>query len=337
MKIEELKQIIQTQKPAPRIFVLWGEEAFLKAHYKKQLVNLLSPGAMEELNIFHFEGKAYSLSQVDEAIESLPVMADRKLLLFTDSFIFKPDGRTGAKAEYRDYWAERLKDIPDYVSVLFDETEVDKRSALLKFADREGACVEFAFMGEEEMVRWTQRLFSNLGKKLDLANARYLNEITPAGMMAVRREAEKLVAYSGEREEITRADIDLLVTPTVEGRVFDMVAAMLHKQADTALKLLDDLFALKTDPNQILAAIIYNADKLLQTKLLVGGGADKGQIVSKLKISPFQASKFMRDSAKYSQEQLKSLIERLAETDSYIKSNSMDNSVLVSLLVSEFS
>jgi len=153
----------------------------------------------------------------------------------------------------------------------------------------------------------------------------------------VRREAEKLVAYSGEREEITRADIDLLVTPTVEGRVFDMVAAMLHKQADTALKLLDDLFALKTDPNQILAAIIYNADKLLQTKLLVGGGADKGQIVSKLKISPFQASKFMRDSAKYSQEQLKSLIERLAETDSYIKSNSMDNSVLVSLLVSEFS
>ncbi|MBR6729161.1 MAG: hypothetical protein IKL80_03275, partial [Clostridia bacterium] len=169
------------------------------------------------------------------------------------------------------------------------------------------------------------------------ADARYINEITQSGMMAVRREAEKLAAYSGERTEITRADIDLLVMPAIEGKVFDMVAAMLRKDAETAMKLLEDLFALKTDANQILAAVIYNADKLLQTKVLLETGADKGQIMSKLKISPFAASKFMKDSAKYSIEQLKILVNRLAETDGYIKSNSMDNSVLISLLVLEFS
>ena len=337
MKIDELKQIMKGQKPAPRLFVLWGEEAFLKNHYKKQLTELVSPDMMEDLNVFRFEGKNYSLSQVDEAIEALPVMADKKLLLFTDSGIFKPDARTGAKTEYREYWATRFKDIPDYVSLIFDESEVDKRSALLKFADKEGACVEFAFMSEEEMVRWTQRLFANLGKTISPADARYINEITQSGMMAVRREAEKLAAYSGERTEITRADIDLLVMPAIEGKVFDMVAAMLRKDAETAMKLLEDLFALKTDANQILAAVIYNADKLLQTKVLLERGADKGQIMSKLKISPFAASKFMKDSAKYSIEQLKILVNRLAETDGYIKSNSMDNSVLVSLLVLEFS
>ncbi len=337
MKIEELKQIIKGQKPAPRIFVLWGEETFLKAHYKKQLVELLSPDTMEDLNIFSFEGKNYSLTQVDEAMEALPVFADKKLLLFTDSLIFKPDARTGAKAEYREYWAERFRDIPDYVSVIFDESDIDKRSALLKQADKEGACVEFGFMSEEEMVRWTQRLFANFGKKLDAVNARYLNEITQAGMMAVRREAEKLVAYSGDREEIAKADIELLVMPAIEGKVFDMVAAMLRKDADASLKLLEDLFSLKTDANEILPAIIYNADKLLQTKLLTACGADKSQIMSKLKISPFQAGKFMRDSAKYSLEQLEHLVNRLAETDGYLKSNSMDKSILISLLVSEFS
>jgi len=337
MKIEELKQILKGQKPAKRIFVLWGEEVFLKNHYKKQLVDFLSPDMMEDLNIFYFNGKNYSLKQVDEALEALPVMADKKLLIFTDSFIFKPDGKSGAKAEYREYWAKRFSDIPDYVSVIFDESSVDKRSALLKQADKEGACVEFAFMGEEEMVRWTQRLFATMGKKISMQDARYINEVTQAGMMAVRREAEKLAAYSGDREEIKREDIELLVMPTIEGKVFDMVAAMLDKNTDLALKLLDDLFKTNTDAHGILPPLIYNADKLLQTKLLLAAGADKNDIVAKLKISPFQASKFMRDCAKYSQEQLKHLVYRLAETDSYLKANSMDNNILVSLLVSEFS
>lgn len=335
MKIDELKQILKGQKPAPNVFLLWGEEAFLRAHYKKQLTELLMPDMMEDLNVFRFDGKNYRIEEVDEAIEALPVMADKKLLIFTDSLIFKPDGRSGAKAEYRDYWAKRLQDIPDYVFILFDENEIDKRSALLKQVDKTGACIEFAYMTEEEMVRWTQRLFTVLGKEIGPQDARYLNEITQEGMMAVRREVEKLSAYVGDRPKVERRDIDLLVTPPVEGRVFDMVAAMLRKDAEGALKMLDDLFVLKTDPQPILAAIIYNAEKLLSTKLLMSDGADKNQIMSKLKISPFAASKFMKDSAKYSLPQLKMLVERLAETDGYIKSNSMEKTILLNLLVAE--
>ena len=204
MKLEELKQIIKGQMPPPRVFLLWGEEAFLKAHYKKQLTELLSPDVMTDLNVYVFEGKSYSTRQVDEAIEALPVMADKKLLVFNDSLIFRPDGRTGAKAEYRDYWAERLKDIPDYVSILFDESEIDKRSALLKQVDKMGACVEFAYMTEEEMVRWTVRLFANLGKQIDQRDARYFRFIQErlghkCGILrgAINRFARKICKCGG--------------------------------------------------------------------------------------------------------------------------------------------
>ena len=335
MKIDELKQIIKGQAPAPNVFLLWGEEAFLKAHYKKQLVALFSPDVMEELKVFVFEGKNYSISEVDEAIEALPVMAEKKLLLFNGSLIFKPDARTGAKAEYREYWEKRLSDIPEYVSIIFDETEIDKRSALMKRVDKEGACVEFAYMTEEEMVRWTVRLFSTMEKTISIPDARYLNEITAEGMMAVRREAEKLVAYAGDRTEITRSDIDALVVPAIEEKVFEMVEAMLEKNADKAHKLLSDLFSLKTDAHQILPAIIYNVDKLLQTKILTEQNADKKEIMSKLQISPFAATKFMRYSAKYGKDILVQVACRVAETDEQLKANSMNNDILISLLVSE--
>ncbi len=335
MKIEELKQVIKGQVPAPSVFLLWGEEAHLKSHYKKQLMELLSPDMMEELNVCLFEGKNYSITEVDEAIEGLPLMAEKKLLVFTDSLIFKPDGRSGSKAEYREYWAKRLQDIPPYVSIIFDESEIDKRSALLKQVDKIGGVIEFAYMSEEEMVRWTQRLFAHMGKEISPGDARYLNEITADGMMAVRREAEKLVAYTGERGQVTRADIDEMVMPTMEDKVFDMVSAMLARTPDVALKLLEDLFILKIDANQIMGAIIYNVDKLLQVKVLLEEKNDKSQIMSKLKIAPFQVTKFMRDCAKYSMDDLSRLSHRVAETDGYIKSYSMENNLLVSLLVSE--
>ncbi len=114
-------------------------------------------------------------------------------------------------------------------------------------------------------------------------------------------------------------------------------AAMLAHNTDSALLMLSDLFALKTEPIQILSAIIYNADKLMETKILAQDGADKSQIMSKLKISPFAATKFLKDSAKYSIESLRHLCRRLAETDGQIKSNSMDNNVLLSMLVAELS
>ena len=134
---------------------------------------------------------------------------------------------------------------------------------------------------------------------------------------------------------MTRVHIDALVAPTIEGRVFDMIAAMLKKDAESALCMLNDLFVLKTDPTQILAAIVYNAEKLLSVKLLAGSGADKSQIMSKLKISPFAASKFMKDSAKYSEKQLEGLVKRLAEVDASIKSHSMEKTILMDLLVAE--
>lgn len=337
MKIEELKKIVKGEQNAPHVFVLWGEEVFLKSHYFKQLQTLLEPDGMAELNVFRFDGKEYDVHRVDEAIEALPVMAGQKLLLFHDSFIFKPDGRTGAKAGYREYWAERLRDIPNYVYIIFNESEIDKRSALLKQADKTGACVEFSYLSESEMVRWTQKLFATMGKEIAAGDAAYLNEVTQGGMMGVRREAEKLAAFCDDIPTVTRADIDRLVTPPLEGKVFDMVAAMLQHNTEQALHLLYDMFDLKMDANQILPPIIYNADKLLQTKLLMQGGADKAAIVTELKISPFAATKFMRDSAKYSVQALRQLIHRLSETDGFIKSNSMDNESLVTWLVCEFS
>ncbi len=334
MSIENLKQIVKTATSSCNVFLLYGEEVFLKEHYCKKLTELFMPDAVAELNYFRFEGKAYDIAAVDEAIESLPVFAGQKLLVFFDSLIFKPDSRTGATAEYRNYWETRLKDIPDHVYILFVESEIDKRSALYKFLAKEYDVTEFTYLSENDMINWTVGLFKNLGKSISFPDAKYLIEITDNGMLSVKREAEKLVAYvSGEA--VTKKEIDFLVTPSVENKVFDMIDALTAKNISLALFKLNDLFLLKEDSNRILGAIIYHVDKLINTKLLLQEGADKSTIMSKLKCAPFQASKYMRDCGKYDIKELVALLKRCAQADSHLKSNSMDNNILLELLLVE--
>lgn len=335
MALEDLKKMLKSGKPSCNVFLLYGEETFLKEHYVKKLAGLLKPEIMEELNLFHFSGKAYDISAVDEAIESLPVFAERKLIVFADSLIFKPDGRTGAAAEYREYWEKRLKDIPENVYIIFSENEIDKRSALYKYVNKNHMAVEFSFLSENEMINWTVGLFQTLGKTISPFDAKYLVEITDGGMHAVKREAEKLAAYVQEGVQVGRREISELVTPSVENRVFDMIDAMIGKNIDLALTKLNDLFLLKEDANRILGAVIYHVDKLVNTKLLMEQGCERGEIISKLKIAPFQAGKYMRDCGKYQMRELTALLRRCAETDAFLKSNSMDNNTLLQLLLIE--
>jgi len=152
-----------------------------------------------------------------------------------------------------------------------------------------------------------------------------------------KREAEKLCAYADKKEDVTKADIDLLVTPKLEDKVFDMVSAMLSKNAEKALLLLRDLFALKTEPTQILGAVIYNLEKITCVKLLSSSGKSKQEIAQSLKLAPFMVNKFSDSAAKFKQSELNALIARATETDIQLKTNSMDNNVLLELFIMEAS
>lgn len=332
MTVKELAAQLKIGAPCG-VYLLFGEEAFLKTHYLRLITEQFSGSPFDELNVFRFEGKEYSTDVVENAIEGPPVMAEHKLLVFSGSLVFKPDGRTGAKQEYRDYWEKRLRDIPEYCHVVFFEDDVDKRSALYKFVNKHFAACEFAYLSENEMTNWTVKLFKTMGKSLSAFDAQHLVGICDAGMHSVKREAEKLAAYTGSRLEVTRADIDAVVTPSVKSKAFDMVDAMLAGNADKALRLLGDLFTLREPELKILGAINYQLDKLLAVKLLAASGADKSTITSRLKLVPFLAGKYLKQAQAYPLERLGRMIEAANETDVAMKSNSIDNHILLEMLV----
>ena len=337
MTYDEIMKYIKAGDMNKNVLLLYGEEPYLKDYAKKALLSKIEPSAMPEFNRFEFEGKKYDISAVEEAIEALPVMSDKKLLLFRNSMIFTTTGRDTATKEYKEYWEKRLKDIPSDVYIVFDEDIVHKNSALYKSLVKENAFAEFSYFSESKMINWTIGLFKTMGKVISPHDAKYLIEITGEGMNAVRREAEKISAYTLDRVNVIKADIDEIVVPVIENRVFDMVDAILSKKTHEAYDKLYDLCALKEDEIKILGALNSSVGKFLTVKLLTDSGYDKTQITAKTKIMPFIVSKYMTLSAKYSKEDIERLLTKCVETDRAFKRTQIDKTVLLQRLIADFS
>ena len=103
------------------VYLLYGEEAFLKQSYKKKLRAAISGD--DTMNYNYFEGKGLDMNELISLADTMPFFSERRLILIEDSGFFKTSSE--ALAEY-------LPTMPDTTCIVFVEEAVDKRNKLYK-------------------------------------------------------------------------------------------------------------------------------------------------------------------------------------------------------------
>ena len=106
-----------------RVYLIWGEEDYLRDHYKKALADAVVPPG-DIMNRSVFAGKEADEEKIMALSETLPFMSEKRLILVEDSGFFK----NGAGEEFTDY----LEHIPEETVLVFSEGEVDKKRKLLR-------------------------------------------------------------------------------------------------------------------------------------------------------------------------------------------------------------
>ena len=119
-----------------QIYLLYGEERYLKNQYTTRLRKALCQDG-DEMNTHFYQGKDFSLGQVIDLAETLPFLAERRVMFFKDTGLFKAGGEK---------LAEYLANPNDTTFFVFTESEVDKRSKLYKAA---GLPVSWAGKGKK--------------------------------------------------------------------------------------------------------------------------------------------------------------------------------------------
>ena len=262
------------------VYLLYGEEAFLKQSYKKKLRAAISGD--DTMNYNYFEGKGLDVNELISLADTMPFFSERRLILIEDSGFFKTSSE--ALAEY-------LPTMPDTTCIVFVEEAVDKRNKLYKKVKDLGHIAEMKRQDSAQLARWAATILAQNGRKITPSTMNLFLERVGDDMENIRMELEKLISYTMGSEVVTVEDVKVITTVQITNKIFDMVAAITAGKTKRAMDLYEDLLTLREPPMRILFLIARQFNQLLLVRELQASGADRGTVASKLKVPPFVAGR----------------------------------------------
>lgn len=321
--MQTLNQDIKDHTFKP-VYLLFGEEAFLRNSYKKRLQEAIVGD--DTMNLSRFEGKGTDADELIRLADTMPFFAERRLILVEDSGFFK--NASEALVQY-------LPSMPGTTCLVFVESEVDKRSKLYKKVKSLGYAAEMGRQDAAQLGRWAGGILSKEGKKITGHTMELFLSMAGDDMENIRMELEKLISYTWGREVITDEDVEAVCTVRVSNRIFEMVSAIVSQQTRRAMELYEDLLTLKEPPMRILFLIARQFNQLLQVKELTEKGLERKTIASRLKLQPFVVGKVIPQARQFSRDQILSYVNLCVEAEEAVKTGRLSDRLAVELLITK--
>ncbi len=322
MLMEDIKN-----KNFKRVYLLTGEEVYLRNQYKRRLRDALLDSE-DTMNFTVFEGKNINPKEIIDLAETMPFFADRRVLLIENSGFLK-----NACPELADYAPE----IPESTCLIFSEDEVDKRGKLYKAIKSKGRVAEFERQNEKTLSQWVLGKLKKEGKSITSETMRMFLGRTGSDMENIAGELEKLLCYTLDRDVITTADVETVCTEQTESRVFDMLEAVTENNQRKALELYADLLAAREPPMKILVLAERHFNQLLQLKSLSGQGLGKSELAKLVGLPPFAVGRALAQCRRFTKEQLRQAVEDCVDADEKVKTGQMGDQLSVELLIMKYS
>ena len=328
--LQELKMALRDKNPG-RLYFFYGEEVFLLHHYLDQLKRKTVDELTESFNYHKLNSETFDMQSFADAVENLPMMAERTMVHVADVDIFK------LSETDRIHMTELLADIPDYCTVVFTyitvEFKPDKRlKKLWDAVDKNGTLVEFAQQSQKDLIAWITRHFAAYDKRISTDLCAYLIDLTGGMMTDLKSEIDKISAYSGAAT-IVKEDIDAVTEPVLDAVVFQMTDLLAAGNYGGALLKLQQLFKMQQEPIAILGAVGSHFRRLGTARTVLDSGRGSGDLMKLCGLSDYPARKTMDAARRFSAAFCAKSAELVIETDYRMKTSYDDSERLLELLI----
>ena len=309
-----------------QVYLIYGEEAYLRKQYRDKLRAAVAGD--DTMNYAYFEGTKTDIKEVLDIGNTLPFFAERRLIIIENSGFFKSSNET---------LADYIRNIPDYLIMVFVEEEIDKRNKVYKAVNDIGYVSEMKPQTPAVLGKWIAGMLKAEGKCIDKPAVELLLTKTGASMEMIRTELDKLVSYCMEQEQITAQDIEDVCTTQTVSRIFDMITAIATKKQQQALALYYDLLTLKEPPMRILYLMTRQFNGILQVKEEMAGGHGNAEIARNMGVAPFIVGKYMTQAKYFETVQIREALEDFADVEERVKMGRLQDKTGVELMIVKYS
>lgn len=310
-------------------YLFFGSEDYLKYSYSKEVQKAVLDGQFDDFNHIILYAEDFSFSSLEDAICSLPMMSEKKLVEVRG---------VSLNAIKRDEYPKlesvlsQLKDNDHTILILRAESDSftygrlpDKPSELYKLLTKYLKPVELNFPSHARLKSWILRHFQRGRVDFSDSLCERLVEICGHDMWALSNEIHKLCAYAqmNNLSEIGLADIENVCCKSIEYDDFQLTNALLDKNKELVFETLYRQKCAHDAPNLMLASISRLYTELFLVYSLTKKGLNVSQIATSTGIHKFKVGRYQAAAIKESPKKLLKALELCKEAD--VKSKSLSN------------
>lgn len=290
------------------IVTLTGENDGLRGQELRRIVENFT-AKYGDMALERLDGEEAGYERMHEAVQGAPFLSSRKLVVLRCP---------GANKEFGEKFETLLGDVAETNDVVLVEPRLDKRLAYYKALKKLTDFREFAVLDGPGLVRFAVEYAKSQKGSLSPVDARWLIDRVGTNQLIVQNELDKLLAYN---PAINREAIDLLTDRTPQSSIFELLDAAFAGNTRRALALYGEQRALKVEPQQIMAMLVWQLHVLAIVK--TAGQRGSAEIAREARLSPFTVQKSQNLARGITLSRLKRLVTDLRELDVRLKSESL--------------
>ena len=309
------------------IYLVYGDEDYLKKTYVDMICSKNVSGAFESFNLQKFDGKTAELQDVFEQAAIMPMMSDKRCLVVED---YKLEG---AADKDLSLIADYAESCPDTSIVIFHQKNTEFSTSKAKKAvdiiSKHGAVCVLNKRTGNDLIKPLISSASKSGCILSPQMANYLVSQVGDDFNVLINELHKVCGYAAGGE-ITKAHIDSVAVKTDDVKIYYLTKALMTKDFDKAYKVLHTLLKQKVQAEYILGTIVSSYVDMYRAKVSLSCGDRAEALASDFgyKNTAFRLTNGARDSSRMDLPTLRKCLEVLSEADMKLK-KSYDAEVIV--------
>ena len=328
---KQLKKHIKEKNLFP-LYLIFGDESYLKSHYTNTISSLAVEKAFESLNLDRFDGKSADLKTVFERAALLPMLSERRCVIVED---FKLESLSEKDFKALSGYFENLNESTVMIFLQTGDsfTQKNGKKALSLF-EKYGAACELNRRRGADLIKPLVSSASKQGAVLSPSMAQYLVACVGDDFNVLVNELTKVCNFAGGGE-ITKEHIDAVAVKTVDAKVSSLTRALISGNFEKAYDILDSLITLKVETNYILGSIIGTYVDMYRAKVASSSTGSVGALsgLFNYKGREFALNYAARDASKIELSRLRLCLEELAKADMKLKGFSGSDTLVIEQLM----
>jgi len=306
-----------------QLYLLYGEESYLRNGYAHALVKALIPED-DSMNYSHYVGENMDAREVISQADTMPFFAERRVILIEDTGIF-----TRAADDLADFVAN----MPEYLVLIFSEEKINASFRLTKAVKKYGCVEEYARRTAEQLSAQVLARVKREGRKIRRPTMDLLLQMVGTDLTNVHNELDKLMAYmmspdrptaGSDPDEITPEDLQTILMPELEDSIFKMIDEISFRHQKKALDYYYDLLELKTAPELILNRMSATYAALYHVRVMMDSHVSRNDMMKAAGVSSGRLYYLSRTAGMYRAEELRRILEQLIQTEQEVKTGRLD-------------